>query len=589
MDKEYKPYQPNEMWGEPGTRSFHNDAAKFFREVMKLKTPIQANNTPKCSAVRQALLSVPRDQAMTDMLFDISVTPCSNLWPGENRPPPIATGVLWQAVQDVFTSPGKTVADADTEGDDDSEDLQKTNADKVLAELTSKEKGILMDENTYFTLLQDPGFSISKKKRPQKCHIVKCNDPLKKSTMAYTKIYVIAQRYHEILSENTSVFTKLPKNKSQILTRVCKWILDNREYKGYSDVYDKKIRDIVENNSKEDKVEAPSHVYIYSQKFLFTKMFNMWTEIGIEKDEVTMNDRLRVIGIMLSPEYRDQMDAFTLGKAKTREELDDPTKRKKVFYEQFAVGFNDEKIVVSNPERMNKLKNSNRMDPNELSRINIKRDGEWFKNVYKNIISSYRKAMEKWLSGTGGGPGAPENYSDWRTRDDWEFQKYDRTRGNILAWMYMKDKALNFILDAKNNDLPGRLIREGIADQNGNKMGSNYRKSPTGGMFGSIKNDLTEMHHYARNYMTGNTITNEEMLQINLDNIKTLEEMRDRTTCPRMKEKFQVKIDTLLEAALDAKPTVIVTNNSSSNESAYQRELGSELDSESNTFKSPNK
>ena len=72
MDKEYKPYQPNEMWGEPGTRSFHNDAAKFFREVMKLKTPIQANNTPKCSAVREALLSVPREQAMTDMLFDMS-------------------------------------------------------------------------------------------------------------------------------------------------------------------------------------------------------------------------------------------------------------------------------------------------------------------------------------------------------------------------------------------------------------------------------------------------------------------------------------------------------------------------------------
>ena len=146
--------------------------------------------------------------------------------------------------------------------------------------------------------------------------------------------------------------------------------------------------------------------------------------------------------------------------------------------------------------------------------------------------------MEKWLKGTGGDPGAPENYSDWRTRDNWEFQKYDRTRGNILAWMYMKDKALNFILDAKNNDLPRRLIREGIANQKGNKTSNNYRRSPTGGMFGSIKSDLTEMHHYARNYMTGNMISNSEMLQINLDNIKTLEGMRDRTACPQMKEKF---------------------------------------------------
>ena len=110
----------------------------------------------------------------------------------------------------------------------------------------------MLDENTYFTLLQDPGFSITRKKRPQKCHIVKCNDPLKKSTMGYMKIYVIASRYHDILKQNTTVFPKLPKNKSQIITRICKWMLDNRKYKGYSDVYDKTIRDIVENKIEED-------------------------------------------------------------------------------------------------------------------------------------------------------------------------------------------------------------------------------------------------------------------------------------------------------------------------------------------------
>ena len=81
--------------------------------------------------------------------------------------------------------------------------------------------------------------------------------------MAYTKIYVIPSRYNEILKQKITVFTKIPKNKSQLIQRVCKWILDNREYKGYSNVYDKTIRDIVENNVEEDKVEAPSHVYIY--------------------------------------------------------------------------------------------------------------------------------------------------------------------------------------------------------------------------------------------------------------------------------------------------------------------------------------
>ena len=167
---------------------------------------------------------------MTDILFQISVTPCINLGHGLNTPPPNAWGVIWQAVQDVFTTPGKKVNDENptTIDIDDSDSVGKNNADDVLAELTDNENGIMLDENTYFTLLQDPGFSISKKKRPQKCYIVKCNDPLKKTTMAYTKIYVIASRYYEILKENTTVFTKIPKNKSQIITRVCKWILDNR-------------------------------------------------------------------------------------------------------------------------------------------------------------------------------------------------------------------------------------------------------------------------------------------------------------------------------------------------------------------------
>ena len=83
-------------------------------------------------------------------------------------------------MHDVFTSPGKTVADAATEDEDGLDPIQNSNANEVLAELTDKEKGIMLDESTYFTLLQDPGFSISKKKRPQKCHIVKWNDPLKK-------------------------------------------------------------------------------------------------------------------------------------------------------------------------------------------------------------------------------------------------------------------------------------------------------------------------------------------------------------------------------------------------------------------------
>ena len=224
MNKQYKPYLPEEMYGEPGERSYHNDASKFYREVMKLKTPLTPNTTPKCSQVKEAILTIPRDQIMTDILFSISVTPCSNLWEGRDTPDPNAMGVLWKAVHDVFTPPedncSKEIINLEDQ-DDVNVESTDNKASAVLAQLTDSKKGIMLDEKIYFTLLQDPGFEISKKKRPQKCFVVKCSDTVKKTTMAYNNIYAIVSKYYNILKENTTVFTKLPKKKSQLIQRVC--------------------------------------------------------------------------------------------------------------------------------------------------------------------------------------------------------------------------------------------------------------------------------------------------------------------------------------------------------------------------------
>ena len=597
MTSSFNPYVEDELFGEDGKRSFHDDANKFYRDVMKLKTPLAAGGLPKCSKIKEAILTTPRDQEMNEILFNIRATPLENLWPGNELPPPHAMGLLWAAVHAAIPElPGETKKNEQTESD-----VVETAA-TVLAGFLDDKKGILLDESTYFNLLQDKGYVISKNKRPQKCYVVKDLNSSKGTTMAYRKIYDIGSMYYDVLKEHNKTFTKLPKNKSQLIQRVCKWILDNREYKGFSDVDDCDIRELVQNTADENGTDIPSHIYIYSQKFLFTKMFNMWTNLGIEKEEVTVNDRLRVIGVMLSPEYRDEMDSFTLGKAKNREELDDPSKRKKALFDKFAKGFNDENIVISQPQRFNKLRHSQKMDPNELSRIHIKRDGDWFGDVYKNVIKSYRKAMEKWTSGTGGGPGAPENYHDWRLRDEWDFQNYDRLRGNMLAWVYMKDKELNFILDAKNKDLPNRMIREtmaiggsatlgnhNISSYRGNPNIPSYRRSPTGGMFGSMRGEVHDLQHFASSFMLGGNISSEEVLQINLENIQTLETMRDRCRCPQKRARFEAKIETLLERTLDEKPDVVLTSNSNNSIATSQRGGGSDVDSDLNAYKTPSK
>ena len=58
---------------------------------------------------------------------------------------------------------------------------------------------------------------------------------------------------------------------------------------------------------------------------------------------------------------------------------------------------------------------------------------------------------EKWKKGTGGGPGSPVNYENWQDRDDELFANYDQSRGkHSMAWLYMVDKNIGFLLDAKN-------------------------------------------------------------------------------------------------------------------------------------------
>ena len=100
------------------------------------------------------------------------------------------------------------------------------------------------------------------------------------------------------------------------------------------------------------------------------------------------------------------------------------------------------------------------MNPNDPDRIAIKRDGTFVKNIVDTTMKHYRIAMKNWSAGTGGGSGAPENYEDWNSRSDELFQNYDQHRGHYLAWIYMKDKKVGYLFDAKNDPVPPHVHLE---------------------------------------------------------------------------------------------------------------------------------
>ena len=98
------------------------------------------------------------------------------------------------------------------------------------------------------------------------------------------------------------------------------------------------------------------------------------------------------------------------------------------FLGHIATQFNSYTINVSSPPNKHKIIGHESMDPNELARIEIPRTGPWVGGVLNEVLKKYGAYGLLWKSGTGGGPGAPENYTDWMNRDDVYLNEYTNER-----------------------------------------------------------------------------------------------------------------------------------------------------------------
>ena len=232
--------------------------------------------------------------------------------------------------------------------------------------------------------------------------------------------YHLSTLFYDIMNHNKKTF-KLPKNKSAVVNKIGKLIMDNRELKGYGDVDDDDIRSLVKEATGTDE-SIPTVIYLYEQSYLFTKMYHLWCPLGVEREEVTINDKLRVFGIMTSALFRDEMDCLIRGKARDRAELDNPEYRQSTIFDKFAKAFNNPDIDICHPKDYHKLDGCISMNPNEKKRIEITRDGKWFKRVYDNTMKHYHLAMIRWKEGTGGGKSSGQHFVNWQLREPYEFQ-----------------------------------------------------------------------------------------------------------------------------------------------------------------------
>ena len=241
------PYKPEELFNSENKniRNVHNDVNKYMRNVMGLATPLTKETRPSLDAIKNSIMNTAKDSAMNKILFDLRETSPKVLFPESNGVPSDTTiGRLYQAV----------IACIPEDNENETQLLKKRNENYLsLDHFLQNKNALLIDGKKYHSLLQDQGFELKAKKRPKKCYVE--TDTVNKKVRAYSDIYTLAALLYDILNKHKTTFDKLPKNKSSTINKICKFIYENRELKGYGDIQDQGILEIINGDDSDDDIK----------------------------------------------------------------------------------------------------------------------------------------------------------------------------------------------------------------------------------------------------------------------------------------------------------------------------------------------
>lgn len=105
--------------------------------------------------------------------------------------------------------------------------------------------------------------------------------------------------------------------------------------------------------------------------------------------------------------------------------------------------------------------------------------------MFNVITKKYRLSMRNWTKGTGRGPGAPEDYCHWESRDATEYFLGYGTKfgagGLELTWIYMSGLALVLLLYSRFDGMISKeaCLEDGIQPTCPSKRAAEYVMPPT--------------------------------------------------------------------------------------------------------------
>ena len=116
-------------------------------------------------------------------------------------------------------------------------------------------------------------------------------------------------------------------------------------------------------------------IYTLKQDMILSMISTQWGAT-ISADKTEDNDKLRLFGLLFLESNLDKLHCLSLG-VTGRNQLEDPDLLLKGLFELLAMDFNNEMTIVQLPSKSSDLNENelDNLDPNDASRIRIKRDG----------------------------------------------------------------------------------------------------------------------------------------------------------------------------------------------------------------------
>ncbi len=354
--------------------------------------------------------------------------------------------------------------------------------EEALRQALADPKAFIEHKN-WLSLLQDYGEPLSDK--DQKALDVKRSEGKSKT---FPKRVLYADRLHPDLYKLAEMvyltyqhedragkwFDNLPKNKSETIHKIGQWIVKHRTRVDIADVQSHvgatDLMDVMKIDGYADR-----EVYYYlPQREAITYFFGIW---GLDMKKImtpTNDDVLRLLGIMLTLEEMREHIPDILNKRRDEagwRSMDAAPGLARAVWPRLLTLFTDPEVMIELPPNFNCDDMRRQVDeragegffdrhagfnPNNIERLKLPWNESMLKSVLQVGRSDYELVMKKYIWGTGGGDGAPENFADWQNRhESWLLNYTPQQDAHLyLTIVFMWDKQHGFPLKPPAGKMP---------------------------------------------------------------------------------------------------------------------------------------